>query len=147
MFRSSQHKYPPFKLFVEQLELKQYRNLQPLHLTFSDGLHFFIGPNAQGKTNLLESLYVVAIGKSHRTRSHKELIQFGQSMARIRLVVKRRGESDRIEVMISQKGKKISKNGIEQRRLSQYIGTLPTIMFAPEDLELVKGAHPFGGSF
>ena len=55
------------------------------------------------------------------------------------LVAKKRRGNERIEVMISPKGKKISKNGIEQRRLSQYIGTMPSIIFAPEDLELVKG--------
>lgn len=139
MFKYSQHKHLHPELFVEQLALKQYRNLEQINLTFSDGLHFFIGPNAQGKTNLLESLYVVAIGKSHRTRSHKELIRFGQSMAKIRLILKRGEHSERLEVKISPKGKKISKNGVEQRKLSQYIGTLPAIMFAPEDLELVKG--------
>lgn len=140
MYEYPRHKDQKLELYVKQLELNNYRNLDPVQLTFSKGLHFFIGSNAQGKTNLLESIYVVAIGKSHRTRSHKELIRFGQTMAKIRLLLKKGEQTERLEVTISPKGKKISKNGIEQRRLSQYIGTVPVIIFTPEDLKLVKGS-------
>jgi len=127
------------KLMIEQLSLHHYRNFKQVHLTFSDGLHFFIGANAQGKTNLLESLYLVAIGRSHRTRSHRELIQFHHNMAKVRLSLKKASQKERLDVILSPKGKKIFKNGVEQRKLSRYIGTLPVVLFAPEDLELVKG--------
>lgn len=128
------------KLFVKSINLKQYRNISQVQLNFRETLHFFVGPNAQGKTNLLESLYVAALGKSHRTRSHQELIQFGKSMAKINVIIARSGQPERLEVVISPKGKKIRKNGVEQKKLSQYIGTLPVIMFAPEDLAIVKGS-------
>lgn len=128
------------QLAVQTLNLKQYRNIQEVQLNCEQAVHFFVGPNAQGKTNLLESLYVVALGKSHRTRSHTELIQFGQSLAKVEATIKRQGHQERLAVLISSQGKKVTKNGIEQKKLSQYIGTLPAIMFAPEDLALVKGS-------
>lgn len=137
-------KYSPIdphqsKLWIEQLSLTHYRNFNRVHLQFADGLHFFIGANAQGKTNLLESLYVVAIGKSHRTRSYRELIQFGQAKAKVELSLRNAAQTERLEVVISTKEKKIFKNGVEQQKLSRYIGTMPVVLFAPEDLALVKG--------
>lgn len=122
------------------LELKQYRNIDRLSLECPQELHLFVGPNAQGKTNILESLYVLGMGKSHRTRSHKELIQFGHQEAYLKARVKKDQQIIRLEVKLSQKGKKVSRNGIEQPRLSQYIGSLPVVLFAPEDLSIVKGS-------
>lgn len=125
---------------VQTLELKHYRNISELHLQCPEELHFFVGPNAQGKTNILESLYVLALGKSHRTRSHKELIRFGQTRSLMKARVKKGDEIQRLEINLSEKGKKVSRNGIEKKRLSQYIGSLPAVLFAPEDLALVKGS-------
>jgi DNA replication and repair protein RecF len=127
-------------LHVQLLELKHYRNLTQLELTCPENLHLFVGPNAQGKTNILESLYVLALGKSHRTRIHQELIQFGQPAAHLKADVKKGEQQFQLEVQLSAKGKKVSRNGIEQARLSQYIGSLPTVLFAPEDLAIVKGS-------
>lgn len=125
---------------VESLECQQYRNLNEVSLSCPEDLHLFVGPNAQGKTNLLEALYVLALGKSHRTRSHKDLIRFGQSQAKLKARVKKGQQAIRLEVKLSAKGKKVIRNGIEQPKLSQYIGTLPAVLFAPEDLAIVKGS-------
>jgi len=125
---------------VESLELKDYRNIAELALTCPEELHIFVGPNAQGKTNILESLYVLALGKSHRTRSHKELIRFGQERSRLKTRVRKSDERLRLEVRLTAKGKKVSRNGVEQPRLSQYIGSLTAVLFAPEDLAIVKGS-------
>ncbi len=125
---------------VEFLKLNQYRNIAQLELTCPEELHLFVGPNAQGKTNILESIYVLALGKSHRTRSHKELIRFGERRATLRAKVKKDEQYLRLEVELSEKGKKVSRNGVEQPKLSRYIGSLPAILFAPEDLAIVKGS-------
>jgi DNA replication and repair protein RecF len=125
---------------VESLELNQYRNIAELALACPGELHFFVGPNAQGKTNLLESLYVLSLGKSHRTRHHKELIRFGAKGARIKAKARKGEQLIRLEVELSEKGKKVIRNGIEQAKLSQYIGSLPSVLFAPEDLAIVKGS-------
>ena len=61
-------------MYVQELSLHQFRNYEELSLTFHPGIHLFIGDNAQGKTNLLEALYVLALAKSHRTSKEKELI-------------------------------------------------------------------------
>ncbi|SFI70873.1 DNA replication/repair protein RecF [Thermoflavimicrobium dichotomicum] len=125
---------------VQSLDLYQYRNIATLELKCPEELHLFVGPNAQGKTNILESLYVLALGKSHRSRSPRELIQFGKQRAHLKARVAKDGQIHRLEVQLFEKGKKVSRNGIEQSRLSQYIGFLPAVLFAPEDLALVKGS-------
>ncbi|MBA4541941.1 DNA replication/repair protein RecF [Thermoactinomyces sp. CICC 10521] len=125
---------------VENLNLKQFRNIAELDLHCPEELHLFVGPNAQGKTNILESLYLLALGKSHRTRTHRELIRFGEKRAVAKASVRKGEQKLRLEVQMTEKGKKVSRNGIEQPRLSQYIGSLPAVLFAPEDLALVKGS-------
>jgi DNA replication and repair protein RecF len=103
-------------------------------------LTILVGENAQGKTNILEGIYVLSLGKSHRTRSHKELIQFGQSVAKLKARVEKEKQTHRLEVILLERGKKVSRNGVEQSKLSQYIGFLPTVLFAPEHLAIVKGS-------
>ncbi len=92
-------------MYVEQLELKHFRNIEHLKLDCSGELHMFVGPNAQGKTNILESLYVLAIGKSHRTRSHRELIRWEQTVALLKAEVSGKESARRLEIRLTPRGK------------------------------------------
>ena len=127
-------------MYLRNLTLAHYRNYESLSLTFEGPIHLFIGNNAQGKTNVLESIYVLALAKSHRTARDKELIGWNAEYATIRSEVERRYGSVRLEIQLTGKGKRAKVNGIEQARLSEYIGALNVVMFAPEDLAIVKGA-------
>lgn len=127
-------------MHIHELTLKNYRNYDELTLTFDDKVNVIIGENAQGKTNLMEAIYVLAFSKSHRTPRDKELIQWDQDYAKIVGSVYKRKQSFPLEIQFSSKGKKAKLNHIEQRRLSDYIGALNVVMFAPEDLNLVKGS-------
>lgn len=126
-------------MHIQQLQLKNYRNYDVLDLKFDDNVNVIIGENAQGKTNLMEAIYVLAFTKSHRTPREKELIQWEQEYAKIEGTINKRNQSFPLEIIISSKGKKAKLNHLEQRRLSDYIGALNVVMFAPEDLTLVKG--------
>ncbi|MFC0234381.1 DNA replication/repair protein RecF [Vagococcus entomophilus] len=125
---------------LTDIHLENYRNYEQLALDFSPNLTIFLGENAQGKTNLLESIYVLAMTRSHRTNNEKEFIRWGEDIARIEGNVQKRNSSVKLEMAISAKGKKTKINHLEQRRLSDYIGFLNVILFAPEDLSLVKGS-------
>ncbi|HZG14959.1 MAG TPA: DNA replication/repair protein RecF [Candidatus Bathyarchaeia archaeon] len=127
-------------MFLRDLSLAHYRNYESMQLKFDGPIHLFIGNNAQGKTNALESIYVLALAKSHRTARDKELIGWNADYATIRSEVERRYGSVRLEVQLTSKGKRAKINGIEQAKLSEYIGALNVVMFAPEDLAIVKGA-------
>ncbi|WP_139492511.1 DNA replication/repair protein RecF [Brevibacillus dissolubilis] len=127
-------------MFLKDLTLSNYRNYPNLQLKFDGPINLFIGNNAQGKTNALESIYVLALAKSHRTAKDKELIKWDAEYATIRSDVMRRYGSVRLEMQLTNKGKKAKINSLEQKKLSDYIGTLNVVLFAPEDLAIVKGA-------
>jgi len=127
-------------MYIEQLKLKNYRNYDELELAFDNKINVIIGENAQGKTNLMEAIYLLALTKSHRTSREKELIQWDEKYAKIEGRIMKRNRNIPLEVIFSTKGKKAKLNRIEQKRLSDYIGTLNIVMFAPEDLTLVKGS-------
>ncbi|SFD71485.1 DNA replication and repair protein RecF [Lentibacillus persicus] len=125
---------------IEHLQLKNYRNYNDLDINFNDKINIIIGENAQGKTNLMEAIYVLAFSKSHRTPKEKELIQWEKEYAKIEGRVTKRKQTFPLEITLSSKGKKAKLNHLEQKKLSEYIGALNVVMFAPEDLSLVKGA-------
>ncbi|HLQ73876.1 MAG TPA: DNA replication/repair protein RecF [Bacillota bacterium] len=126
-------------MHIEQLHLRNYRNYDQADLTFDDKVNVIIGENAQGKTNLMESIYVLALTRSYRTPRERELIRWGQDFAKIKGRVMKRKRSIPLEIIITRKGKKAKLNRLEQQRLSDYIGAFNVVMFAPEDLTLVKG--------
>jgi DNA replication and repair protein RecF len=125
---------------LNSITLKQYRNYKEAALEFPKSLTIFLGENAQGKTNMLESIYVLAMTRSHRTSNEKELIGFEYDIAKIEGSVEKNAGTVPLEIVISNKGRKTKVNHIEQKRLSSYIGQLNVILFAPEDLSLVKGS-------
>lgn len=126
-------------MHINSLRLKQFRNYQKMNLQVENKVNLILGENAQGKTNVMEAVYVLAFAKSHRTAKDKELIQWGEDFARIEADFSRKSGPMSLEVIFSAKGKKTKINGVEQRKLSEYIGALNVVMFAPEDLNLVKG--------
>jgi len=127
-------------LHVKTLRLEHYRNIGLLELSFHPGVNLLIGANAQGKTNILESLLVLSLTKSHRTHNDKELIGWQAESAQLSAVVEKKYGETRLDLRIGPHGKTAKVNGLEQRKLSGFIGTLNVVMFAPEDLEIVKGS-------
>ncbi|MED4884522.1 MULTISPECIES: DNA replication/repair protein RecF [Bacillus] len=127
-------------MYMKELVLENFRNYESLQLTFDNKVNVILGENAQGKTNVLEAIYVLAMAKSHRTSNDKDLIRWDEEYAKIEGRVEKRHTSIPLELTISKKGKKAKSNHIEQQRLSQYVGNLNVVMFAPEDLHLVKGS-------
>lgn len=125
---------------LANLTLHNYRNYQDLTVNFAPGVNILLGPNAQGKTNLLEAIYVLALTRSHRTSSDKELISWQADEARISGRIVRQHGDIPLELLFTKKGKKARVNHLEQAKLSQYVGHFNVVLFAPEDLELVKGA-------
>lgn len=126
-------------MHIEQLQLKNYRNYEYLDITFDDKVNVIIGENAQGKTNLMEAIYVLAFTRSYRTSRERELIKWQEDFAKITGHMIKRKRRFPLEVLMTSKGKRVKLNHIEQERLSDFIGALNVVMFAPEDLTLVKG--------
>lgn len=126
-------------VFVKSISLQHYRNYEELQLDSFSDVNLLIGQNAQGKTNLVEAIFVLALTKSHRTPRDRELISFQEKSAHVSAVVERKYGQLTLDLNLSPQGKKAKINGLEQRKLSDFIGSLNVVMFAPEDLEIVKG--------
>ncbi|ANZ96556.1 DNA replication/repair protein RecF [Brochothrix thermosphacta] len=127
-------------MFLETMSIDHFRNYDHAELEFGQDVTLFLGQNAQGKTNVLEAIYTLAMAKSHRTTTDKDLIQWQAEYAKIEGRVRKRGQSVPMSLIVTNKGKKAKVNHLEQKRLSNYIGHLNVVMFAPEDLSLVKGS-------
>lgn len=125
---------------LKQLKLQHYRNYADLSLEFQDGLTILTGENAQGKTNLLEAIFLLSLTKSHRTNHDQEMIQWQQETARVEALIETAHYEFPLELILNKKGKIAKFNHIEQQKLSAFVGKLNTILFAPEDLQLIKGA-------
>lgn len=125
---------------LKTISLHNFRNYVKQSIEFSDGINVFLGENAQGKTNLLEAIYVLALTRSHRTANEKELINWQSQTAQLKGTIQKRLGSMPIELDLGTKGKRAKINHLEQAKLSSYVGQLNVILFAPEDLSIVKGA-------
>ena len=126
---------------IQEVELHQFRNYTKQNLSFGDEINILYGQNAQGKTNILESLYISSTGKSHRTNNYHDLIQNGQTGFEIKLRATVNNRENSIIIRYSKDtGKSAEINGIRREKLSDILGTLNMIFFSPETLEVVKGS-------
>ncbi len=124
---------------IRSLELKNFRNYGELQITFSEGVNIFYGDNAQGKTNILEAVFVGATSRSHRAGKDREMIRFGEEEAHIKYFVEKRGITDRIDMHLKKsRAKGIALNGVPLRRASDLFGCANVVFFSPEDLNIIK---------
>ncbi|MDO4680966.1 MAG: DNA replication/repair protein RecF [Aerococcus sp.] len=125
---------------LNSLKLTHFRNYEDQEVTFAPGINVFIGENAQGKTNLLEAIYMLSLARSHRTAKDREVIGWGADFARLEGILEKKHTTVPLTLTLTKHGKAAKVNHLEQRRLSDYVGMLNVVLFAPEDLELVKGS-------
>lgn len=126
-------------MLIESMELDHYRNYGSLKIDFSPGTNIFYGDNAQGKTNILEAIYVCCTTKSHRGSKDKEIIQFDQEESHIKLQVRKEDVPYRIDMHLKKnRTKGIAINGIPIRKASELFGIVNVIFFSPEDLNIIK---------
>ena len=127
-------------MWLKNLSIKQFRNYRNTEIDFNPKLNVFVGRNAQGKTNLLESIYFLALTRSHRTKTDKNLIQFEEEQLQVFGTLQKQTTAVPLEIDLTPKGRITKVNHLKQARLSDYIGYMNVVLFAPEDLQLVKGA-------
>jgi recF protein len=126
-------------LIVKNLVLENYRNHTDTRIVFSDSFNIFFGDNGQGKTNILEAIYLCASGRSHRTIKDSELIQFGCDKFSINALVSGSGLDKEIDICYYENQKKqIRINEIPIKKIGALMGNLYAVLFSPEDLFIVK---------
>lgn len=128
-------------MIINKLILENYRNYSSLDVYFNENINLIVGDNAQGKTNLVEAIYYLAIGKTFRKASDKELINFNQDYFRITGQMKtiRSNRTNELEIYYDQEKNKLLKiNGVKYKKISSLFGYLQVIIFSPEDLKIIK---------
>ena len=124
---------------INNFKIFNYRNYEMANLDLSKTLNIIIGNNAQGKTNLLEAIYFCSIGKSLRASKEKEVIKWDKDLSKIQLEVQKKYTKTKIEIIFSKHQKKTIKiNDIPIRKISDLLGELNCVFFAPSELKLVK---------
>ena len=125
---------------VTKLKLRDFRNYQDLEIGFEPGVNLIVGDNAQGKTNLLEALVYLGSGKSFRTQRGAELVRFGADFADLEAEVfsQERNQTLRAVVFAASRPRQLYRNGVKKKSAGDLAGVLPTVLFCPEDLMVLK---------
>ena len=134
-------------MILTNLQLKNFRNYDNLDLSFNKKINIFIGNNAQGKTNILESIYVLSLTKSHRTNKDLYLIKKDSLFTKIIGTINDNDKNTKYEVLINENGKRVSINDKPLKKVSEYLSKINAIMFCPDDLEIIKGSPQERRSF
>ena len=126
-------------MIIKSLKLKNYRNYEYLQLDFDKAVNIFYGDNAQGKTNVLEAVYLSGTTKSHRGTKDRDLIRFGCEESHIETVIERSGTDIRIDLHLKKNSPKgIAVNRVPIRRAGELFGLMNFVFFSPEDLNIIK---------
>lgn len=128
---------------ITKLDINGFKNLKNVNITLDPDLNIFCGENAQGKTNIIEAIWLMSGCKSFRGTKEKDMIDLNGEKVEIGLSFKNSMREQRIEVALQKnnlKDKNITLNGVKQKLLSKLFGNLKCVIFTPEDLELAKGS-------
>ena len=126
-------------MVIKSISLQNYRNYRTLSLDFDPDTNIFYGDNAQGKTNILEAVYVSGTSRSHRSSKDRELICFSEEEAHICTVFEKKGILHKIDMHLRKnKTKGIAIDGVPIRKASELFGLIHFVFFSPEDLSIIK---------
>ena len=125
--------------YIESIKLSNFRNYESLELSFDKGTNIFYGDNAQGKTNILESVYLCGTSKSHKGSMDREIIRFDQEESHIRMMVGKDSMSYKIDMHLRKnKAKGVAINGLPIKKARELLGVVNLVFFSPEDLNIIK---------
>jgi len=125
-------------MYFKRIELKNFRNYEEETVEFHNRVNIITGKNAQGKTNLLESLYIMSLGKSFRTNRDAEMIGFDKDFCRAKSTSLKNGRDLEVEIIISREGKTSKINGLKTSKNIDLLENVYTVVFSPEDMKIVK---------
>ncbi len=124
-------------MYIKKIKLNNYRNYQEQEIDFNKHINIFYGDNAQGKTNIIESIFLCSMGKSFRSKKDKELIRFNELSTTVEIEFEKQDRSGKIKAKIGEK-KEFFINDVKQTKVSNIIGKINVVIFSPDDIEIIK---------
>lgn len=124
-------------MLITNLKLQNFRNYNELNINFNKGINIIYGDNAQGKTNILESIFLASLGKSFRTNKDNELIRFNEDFAKVEVEFLKSDRDGKVKIDLSEK-KNIYLNGVKIKKLSELLGNIHIVIFTPDDINILK---------
>ena len=125
---------------INKINLVNFRNYSKCSILLNDNMNIFVGDNAQGKTNMLEAITILALTKSHRVGNSPNIIMFNKNKSIISGTIKNNRIITKLKIEIADDNKKLSINNTTIKKVADYISNLNVIVFTPDDLEIVKGS-------
>ncbi len=125
-------------MWINNIKLKNFRNYEEQEILLNKGINVFYGENAQGKTNIIESIFLCSMGKSFRAKKDNELIKFEKEQAKVEVSFNKKDREGKIKIEINDK-KQAFLNGIKIKKLSELLGNINVVIFTPDDIEILKG--------
>ena len=125
-------------MYINKIEIKNFRNYEKQEIELNPHINIFYGDNAQGKTNIIESIFLCSLGKSFRTKKDKEMIKLNEQNAVVEVEYEKSDRDGKIKIEIGNK-KNIYLNGIKIKKLSELLGNLNIVIFTPDDINILKG--------
>ena len=124
-------------MYIKKIKLTNFRNYKEQEIEFEKNINIFYGDNAQGKTNIIESIFMCSLGKSFRTNKDAEVIKFNEENTSIITEYEKSDRDGKIKIELNNK-KSIYVNGIKIKKLSELLGNINTVLFTPEDINILK---------
>ena len=125
-------------MWIKKIKIKNFRNYEIEEINLEKNINIFYGQNAQGKTNIIESIFLCSLGKSFRTKKDKEMIKLNEQNALVEVEYEKSDRDGKIKIEIGNK-KNIYLNGIKIKKLSELLGNLNIVIFTPDDINILKG--------
>lgn len=124
-------------MYIKEINLSNFRNYQEQKIELDKGINIFYGDNAQGKTNMIEAIFLCSMGKSFRSKKDKELIKFNELSTTVKIDYEKEDRSGTIKAEIGEK-KEFFVNGVKQAKVSNVVGKINIVIFSPDDIDIIK---------
>ena len=125
-------------MWIKKIKINNFRNYKNAEINLNNKINVFYGENAQGKTNIIEAIYLSSIGKSFRTNKEKELIKIGEDNCNVEIYYEKSDRDGEISINIGVK-KSIFVNKIKVKKLSEFLGNINVVIFTPDDINILRG--------
>ena len=127
-----------YKMWIKKIKINNFRNYQEQEINFEKNINIFYGENAQGKTNIIEAIFLCSLGKSFRAKKDSEMIKLNEKNSLIEIEYEKSDRDGKIKIELCDK-KNIFINGIKIKKLSELLGNINTVIFTPDDINILKG--------